>query len=95
MLQQLQSAFRDESSPFYLAPGTQGPSSPGEGYIVPEQVYTLSGTREEHTLASSGIEGFTGVEDAPIPQKEGMSKLSELGYAVQARQRYLLNLTTE
>ncbi|KLO13283.1 Thioesterase/thiol ester dehydrase-isomerase [Schizopora paradoxa] len=36
---QLQNAFKDPSSPFYLEPGTEGPADPGAGFINPEKVH--------------------------------------------------------
>ncbi|THH09721.1 hypothetical protein EW145_g1802 [Phellinidium pouzarii] len=73
--QKLQESFRNPSSPFYLAPGTQGPSSPGEGFVVPERVYTLSGEREMHTTDIDSAEA-----EAPTPESEAREKLTELGY---------------
>ncbi|EJD07483.1 Thioesterase/thiol ester dehydrase-isomerase [Fomitiporia mediterranea MF3/22] len=78
-IDQLQAAFRDKSSPFYLEPGSQGPSSPGDGFVIPEKEYTLA--RELHTKAAASSEEspteFSGLSDA---DKEGREKLLGQGF---------------
>ncbi|KAL5513109.1 hypothetical protein ACEPAH_3507 [Sanghuangporus vaninii] len=71
-VEQLQAAFRDKSSPFYLEPGTQGPASPGEGFVIPEQVYTLHGSREFHADAAA--------VDYERSAEQGRKKLTDSGF---------------
>ncbi|PAV20042.1 Thioesterase thiol ester dehydrase-isomerase [Pyrrhoderma noxium] len=82
-IDKLQASFRDPNSPFYLAPGTSGPSSPGEGFIIPEQAYTLSDTRELHTSSTSDLKSQqkpSNPESNVSPKEEGKAKLIELGF---------------
>jgi len=84
-IEKLQAAFRDPSSPFYLAPGTEGPSHPGEGFIHPEQAYKPNypdQRRELHTSSSDSQEA--GIGDILTPEDEARTKLSELGYDPQS-----------
>lgn len=84
-VQDLRKSFRDPASPFYLAPGAVGPSHPGEGYVVPEEAYTLHslGTRAMHSSSSSDATSI-GDEASNIkgltPEDEGRGKLIEQGY---------------
>lgn len=42
-MQDLQNSFRDPSSPFYLAPGTQGPDSPdAPAEVVPANEHSAA-----------------------------------------------------
>ncbi|EJD07482.1 Thioesterase/thiol ester dehydrase-isomerase [Fomitiporia mediterranea MF3/22] len=76
---QLRAAFRDKSSPFYLESGSQGPSSPGDGFVIPEKEYIPA--RELHTKAAASSEDnpadSSGFVDA---DKEGREKLLEQGF---------------
>lgn len=80
--QALQASFSDPSSPFYLAPGTQGPSSPGDPgrFVNPDVAYPLS--RVLHTLAKDAtaeVDVAELEEDIVTPQEEARMKLTEMG----------------
>ncbi|KAI5122505.1 hypothetical protein M0805_001413 [Coniferiporia weirii] len=87
-IDKLRASFRDPSSPYYLAPGAQGPSSPGEGFVVPEQVYTLPGARDLRTdsVQSEAKSSASSVARAETlaPDDEAREKLSELGFDPQS-----------
>ena len=80
--QKLQAAFRDPTSPFYLAPGTEGPSHPGAGFVNPEQVYKPGShehRRDMHTSSADAQAATTREEEILTPEDEARTKLTDMG----------------
>ncbi|KDQ61925.1 hypothetical protein JAAARDRAFT_31417 [Jaapia argillacea MUCL 33604] len=78
-LRSLQAAFKDPSSPFYLAPGTQGPDSPD---APPSQ------NQPPHSnFSTSSVTASLGADTKAVQgtaEEEAKEKLLELGYDLES-----------
>ena len=79
VLQRLQAAFRDRTSPVCLEPGTHGPSNPGDGFVVPEQEFQLGSS-----VQAAGFHSSASQSEPPTlsAEEEGRKKLIEQGYVI-------------